>query len=117
MARSLTPCLVCGAPCAGPRCEQHGVTRPYRGSSTAQGYGSDWRRARAAAIAAHLDKHGPICPGWRRPAHRVAARQLTGDHIVPLAHGGARLDPANIQVLCGKCNSAKRDAPPGGRIR
>ena len=117
MARSLTPCSHPNCPnvCSGSRCAQHGGTaRPYRGSSAAQGYDAAWRRARAAAIAAHLERHGPVCPGWRRPPHRVDPAALTGDHIQPLALGGARLDPANIGVLCGPCNSAKRDTPPRG---
>lgn len=103
----------CYRACPGPRCTDHGgsnATRRNLGSSTAQGYGADWRRLRARLIAHHLDTVGPICPGWRRPPHRVAPAALTVDHITPLARGGARLDPANLRVLCGKCNSAKRDA-------
>lgn len=113
--RPLTPCLVCGRPCAGPRCSEHGgsnsQTRPR--SSTAQGYGADWRRVRDRAIAAHLAKHGPVCPGWRKDPHPVSPDELSADHIVPISRGGARLDPANIAVLCVPCNSAKRDTLDG----
>lgn len=33
------------------------------------------------------------------------------DHIVPLARGGIN-DVTNLQLLCEKCNLAKRDGPP-----
>jgi 5-methylcytosine-specific restriction endonuclease McrA len=28
------------------------------------------------------------------------------DHIIPLAHGGARLDPANLRAACSHCNAS-----------
>lgn len=37
-----------------------------------------------------------------------ATEDLTADHIVPLKHGGNNW-PWNITVLCGSCNSMKRD--------
>ncbi|WP_448601928.1 HNH endonuclease [Thermoleptolyngbya sp.] len=33
--------------------------------------------------------------------------ELTVDHIIPLAQGGAN-DLSNLQVLCRRCNSTKR---------
>jgi 5-methylcytosine-specific restriction endonuclease McrA len=59
---------------------------------------------------------------WQRAVARQVARQprcahcdhrgspdnpLTGDHIVPLALGGARLDERNLQTLCARCNAQK----------
>jgi 5-methylcytosine-specific restriction endonuclease McrA len=38
--------------------------------------------------------------------HCGADEDLTIDHIIPVAAGGTD-DPANLQVLCRRCNSAK----------
>jgi 5-methylcytosine-specific restriction endonuclease McrA len=63
-----------------------------------------WRRFRNAAVAAHVRAHGWICPGYNRPAH--PSRDLTVDHPVALAAGGALLQD-EAPVLCRACNSAK----------
>ncbi len=74
---------------------------------------NDRRRARLAAA-----------PGSYTPAEREAVfywfgfsccncaetNNLTIDHIVPLACGGAN-SIENLQLLCLECNSAKRDKP------
>lgn len=52
-----------------------------------------------------------MCPGWGRPPHPVDPATLTADHIIPRAAGGTD-DPSNVAVLCGPCNSAKRDRLP-----
>jgi 5-methylcytosine-specific restriction endonuclease McrA len=39
-------------------------------------------------------------------------RSPVGDHIVPLAAGGAH-SYLNIQCACHECNSKKRDGPGG----
>lgn len=44
-------------------------------------------------------------------AHCRKSRKLTIDHKVALANGGTNW-PSNIQLLCGPCNSAKRDLDP-----
>ena len=38
-----------------------------------------------------------------------AASNLHFDHIIPYSKGGSSKDPANIQILCGRHNIAKRD--------
>jgi 5-methylcytosine-specific restriction protein A len=43
--------------------------------------------------------------------------RLFADHIVELRDGGAGLDPANGQALCGSCHSAKTYAARGARTR
>lgn len=65
--------------------------------------GSDtrWRRFRARILArdAYLCKVNlPGCSG---------AAPLRGghvDHIIPLAQGGAKYDPANVRASCQHCN-------------
>lgn len=55
-------------------------------------------------------QHGNWCPGYQREAHPVS--DLTVDHVVPLAAGGAPLDIANCAVLCRSCNSTKGAPEP-----
>lgn len=72
-----------------------------RGSSTARGYGADWRLLRDAVLAAE--------PSCRRCAQngRVEAAVLV-DHIVPIeAAPERRLDPDNLQPLCRPCHAIK----------
>jgi 5-methylcytosine-specific restriction protein A len=73
------------------------------------------RTRRAQTVAAHRDRHGNWCPGYGVPAH--AASDLTADHLIPIAHGGAPDGP--LGVLCRACNSRKaaRDTDPEGRSR
>ncbi len=52
---------------------------------------------------------------WKRDQGRCAypscgaASGLHFDHIIPYSKGGSSKDPANIQILCGRHNLAKRD--------
>ena len=52
---------------------------------------------------------------WKRDKGRCAypscgaASGLHFDHIIPYSKGGSSKDPANIQILCGRHNLAKRD--------
>lgn len=57
-----------------------------------------WQRLRAWQV-----RRSPIC------ATCGATSRLTADHVVPVADGGDRWGPANLQTLCVACNSAKRD--------
>ena len=44
--------------------------------------------------------------GWRcRKCGRSG--RLECDHIVPLRHGGASYDPANLQAVCRRCHIEK----------
>lgn len=88
----LRPCLTCGTPTQGNCCPRH-----RRPGATARGYTSQWHRTSRATIAAT-----PWCQ------HCGATDDLTTDHVTPKAAGGSD-DPANLQVLCRRCNSAKRD--------
>ena len=61
-----------------------------------------WRRARARQLLRQ-----PWCADCGHPGS--PDNPLTGDHIVPLAAGGAGLDPANLATLCRSCNARKGD--------
>jgi len=67
-----------------------------RGSSTARGYGSNWRKLRKMILASN-----PMCvaEGCNEPATDV-------DHIIPKAKGG-RDEYDNLQGLCRSCHSKK----------
>jgi len=50
---------------------------------------------------------------WKRDQGRCAKCGTTSDlhfdHIIPYSKGGSSKDPANVQILCGSHNLAKRD--------
>jgi 5-methylcytosine-specific restriction protein A len=89
----------------GSRCPAHAAEFERRrdrarGSPEARGYDWDWRKLRLRV----LDRDGWLCQ-VRLPVCTVDA--TTVDHVVPLARGGARLDPANCRAACGPCNSSR----------
>ena len=93
------PCKQPGCPAlvargeGGGYCPQHRV-RDDRGSSTDQGYGVRWRRARAAWLAAH-----PLCAECEREGRVTPASVV--DHIIPhRGDYGLFWDGDNWQSLC-----------------
>jgi 5-methylcytosine-specific restriction protein A len=106
-------CTVCGVVTsrAGSRCTEH-ARQSDRSRHNAL-YGTRaWQRLSARVLRAWRGEHGNWCPGYERPAHR--ASDLTADHVVPLAAGGAPFDIANTSVLCRSCNSSKGATTGGG---
>jgi 5-methylcytosine-specific restriction endonuclease McrA len=99
-----------GEPCgrqttnSSRRCDDH--NRGFR-RQTRNGVYDDprWRRLSKRLREEHVRAHGWWCPGWKRTAH--ASRDLTADHIVSVADGGALLDPANVRILCRSCNGRR----------
>jgi 5-methylcytosine-specific restriction endonuclease McrA len=71
-------------------------------SSTARGYGADWRRVRAAVLAAE-----PLCRTCAAQGRVERATQV--DHIEGFAGVAdpARLSVGNLQPLCAACHAAK----------
>ena len=93
---------------AGSRCPEHRAESERRrdrarGSPGERGYGADWRKLRLEV----LERDGWLCQ-VRLAVCTVDA--TTVDHVVPLARGGARLDPANCRAACGPCNSSRSAA-------
>lgn len=107
------PCLDCGKLTANAsRCDAHqaawqAARDRKRGSASARGYGSTWRRTAAQIIQRHRSIYGDWCPGYIIGGHQ--ASDLTVDHIVPKKKGGTD-DAANLRVLCRSCNSRKAAA-------
>jgi 5-methylcytosine-specific restriction protein A len=109
-SRSQRPCSVPGCTnlCANRWCEIHEkdktVTRKYdlyRGSSTERGYGGEWRKVRLQI----LKRDNFLCVACLATGRPTTATDV--DHIVPMARGGARLDPNNLQSLCSVCHKRK----------
>ena len=101
----LRPCVDCGALTSKRRCIQH--QRDYeqrRGSRRIKGrYDAEWQRIRAQALREH-----PWCERCRTPG--TPGNPLTGDHRIPVLHGG-RNEIDNVAVLCRACNSSKGARP------
>jgi len=101
-------CTVCGVVTSrsGSRCTEH-ARQSNRSRHNALYSTRAWQRLSARVLRAWRGEHGTWCPGYQRGAH--PASDLTVDHVVPLAAGGAPLDIANCAVLCRSCNSTKGD--------
>lgn len=112
-------CTVCGVVTSQPgsRCTLH-ARQSNRSRHNALYSTREWQRLSARVLRAWRGQHGSWCPGYQRGGH--LAGDLTVDHVVPLAAGGAPFDIANCGVLCRSCNSTKGDGsrPPGsaGRV-
>lgn len=101
------PCADCGRPCNGKRCRPCFLrSLPPRVDRPAYSWAE--RKRRKHVVETHRAQYGDVCPGWQIPAHPVAhGDKLTADHVTPYAISGDEGGP--LAVLCGKCNSAKRD--------
>jgi len=108
-------CTVCGVVTsrAGSRCTDH-ARQSNRSRHNALYSTRAWQRLSARVLRAWRGEHGNWCPGYRRPAHPAA--DLTVDHVVPLAAGGAPFDIGNTAVLCRSCNSTKGAANDRGGV-
>lgn len=110
MPRASRPCSEPGCPAvAGPRgrCPQHQAEREQYEKATVptKVSGARWseRQRRATTVRQHRENRGDWCPGYGRPPH--PSTDLTADHIVAQADGGAADGP--LTVLCRSCNSRK----------
>jgi 5-methylcytosine-specific restriction enzyme A len=99
-------CTVCGGVTSRPgsRCTEH-ARQSNRSRHNALYNTRAWQRLSERVLRAWRGQYGNWCPGYRRDAH--PASDLTVDHVVPLAAGGAPFDIGNCAVLCRSCNSTK----------
>lgn len=87
---------------AGASASGTGFSRTDGLSSSARGYGADWRRVRAEVLRAE-----PHCRMCRGAGLLVPATDV--DHIAPF-HGledPRRLDRANLRPLCAPCHRTR----------
>lgn len=105
-----------------PHCTR--VRDKARGTAHHRGYGGAWPEYSKQWLARFpwcgLRVDGQFHAEHSRCVQRGERTRATlTDHIVAIADGGARLDPANHQSLCTSCNVAKsRSAGShGGRER
>ena len=95
----------------GGYCPEHRVEKSReRGSSTDQGYGVRWRKARKAWLAEH-----PLCVECKEGGRVEAATVV--DHIVP--HRGdyeVFWDEDNWQSLCGLHHQRKSNEERVARV-
>ena len=108
-------CTVCGVVTsrAGSRCTTH-ARQSNRSRHNALYSTRAWQRLSARVLRAWRGEHGNWCPGYQRDAHHAA--DLTVDHVVPLAAGGASFDIGNTAVLCRSCNSTKGASTDRGGV-
>lgn len=85
------PCLNCGTPANGTRCQRCEATYQQQRNARRPQYQGDWTRRSATIRAAWIAEHGMTCPGIGTPPH--PAPRLTLDHTTG-------------QVLCPRCNVA-----------
>ena len=89
--------------------EVFGPPKDNRPSPSAQGYDRQWQKVRLLVLA--RDQYR--CQNhWRFSGQLVEATEV--DHIQPIAKGGARYDPANLQSLCASCHARKTATEDGG---
>lgn len=88
-----------------------GFARSDGASSTARGYGQDWRRLRLRILDAE-----PLCRFCAAEGRVTAATDV--DHIEPFRglDDPRRLDPGNLRPLCRPCHAARtaKQATGGG---
>jgi 5-methylcytosine-specific restriction protein A len=101
----LRPCIVCGLPGPGARCEKHqlgGFQRFDRSRHDA--YGGTWPQVRKQVLAEE-----PVC----MICH--AAPSVEADHIVPVRLGGPSTRE-NARGVCKRCN-LRRAAEASASVR
>lgn len=87
-----------------------GFARTDGRSSTARGYGQDWRRLRAQVLSEE-----PLCRMCHDAGRVTAATEV--DHIEPFAglDDPRRLDRGNLRPICRPCHARRTARQASGR--
>lgn len=93
-----------------PKAGASGFHRSNGLSSTARGYGADWRRKRAEVLRAE-----PLCRLCAEAGRVTPATDV--DHIESFAgpDDPLRLDRSNLRPLCGPCHRARSARQAAGQ--
>ena len=84
--------------------------KPLQVSESIRPRGRAWLDLRAAILA----RDAGLCQACKRAGRLRLARDV--DHIEELADGGAPMDPANLESVCGPCHDAKSAAARRARF-
>lgn len=99
---TLRPCLTCGLPSAGPRCDDHRAD--HKPSAHTRGYDAAWTR-----LSAKARRLQPWCSDCG------SVEDLQADHTPEAWERKAAGKPIRLQdvdVTCGPCNRARGAARP-----
>ena len=98
----LKPCVACGRPSRGSRCDEHKL--PDRRPTVAK-RGSSAERSKRRVRTLRRDNYRCVACG----VVDKTGRSLDADHILPLERGGSN-DLGNMQTLCKSCHGLKTAA-------
>ena len=100
---TLRPCLDCGTPSAGPRCDDH--TTNTRTRARQRGYNAEWDK-----LSRRARKLQPWCLDCG------STERLEADHL-PSAWerqaAGKPLRLADVEIVCNRCNVKRGSSRPG----
>ncbi len=94
---TMRPCLTCGEPSTGPRCDEH--TTDPKASSRARGYTTSWDK-----LSKRARRLQPFC------SNCGSTEDLQADHSPAAWAAKAAGKPIKLpmlDVLCRSCNSRK----------
>jgi 5-methylcytosine-specific restriction enzyme A len=84
------------------------AAKPPKGVKTRFYASVPWKRLRYKVLAANAARNGGTARCELCAAVAAVGAPLNVDHIVPLSKDWSRrLDPTNVQTLCGPCNHGK----------
>lgn len=103
---TLSPCIECGEPSNGPRCDDHQLRAAVKPSSVKRGY--DWTWQQLSTRARRLQ---PFCTDCH------TTDDLTTDHSEEAwkrKAAGKVIRLKDVDVVCRGCNSKRGKARPTG---
>lgn len=100
------PCIVCGEPTSGGRCDAHTVQRQHTKTPTERGYDRAWTK-----LSARARRLQPWCSDCG------ATDDLTTDHSAEAwrrHNAGKPIRIRDVDVVCRSCNSKRGPARTRG---